>query len=242
MATLGFWVSFLGALHYTIWAMNPASASEASKLPTAFALHLQEPIGAVGFPSKASWEKAAAIRFSSDWRGRANDPQRETEVRLLWTPDTLFLRFVSRYRELHVFPDARPDGWRDHLWERDVAEAFLQPEADVPLVYKEFEVSPNGFWIDLNISHGGREEMHSGIRRRVVQNARARTWTAELAIPMNSLAPAFDPRKSWRANFYRVEGQAEPRFYSAWSPTMTPKPNFHVPEVFGHLEFREDAK
>jgi len=31
----------------------------------------------------------------------------------------------------------------------------------------------------------------------------------------------------------------EPRFYSAWSPTMTPTPNFHVPEAFGHLVFRE---
>src|SRR5215469_9003833 len=125
---LGFWVSFLAALHYTIWTMNPASASQTVKLPTAFALYLPEPIGADGFPGKASWEKAAAVRFSSDWRGRATDPQRETEVRLLWTLDTLFLRFVSRYRELHVFPDARPDGWRDHLWDRDVAEAFLQPK------------------------------------------------------------------------------------------------------------------
>ena len=242
MGRLGFWMSFLAALHYTIWAMNPASVSQPGKLPTAVAFYLQEPVPRDGFPGKASWEKARAIRFSSDWKGQAADPLRETEVRLLWTDDTLFLRFVSRYRELHVFPDARPDGWRDQLWDRDVAEAFLQPDLGDPLVYEEFEVSPNGFWIDLNISHGEKEEMRSGLLRRVVKDAQARTWTAELAIPMKSLTPAFDPAKSWRANFYRVEGRAEPRFYAAWSPTMTPQPNFHVPQAFGHLVFRKDTK
>jgi len=230
------------ALNYTIWAMNPAPVSQTGKLPTAYALHLKERIGPDGFPGRTSWEKAPAIRFSSDWRGGENDSQRETEVRLLWTRDTLFLRFVARYRELHVFSDARPDGWRDQLWDRDVAEAFLQPDASDPMVYKEFEVSPNGLWIDLNISHGEKEEMRSGLRRRVIQDAQAHTWVAELAVPMKSLTRAFDPKKSWRANFYRVEGKAEPRFYAAWSPTMTPQPNFHVPEAFGHLEFRESVE
>lgn len=242
VALFGLCVSFLAALNYTIGAMNPALASETGKLPTAVALHLKDEMGADGFPVDASWEKTPALRFSTDWRGQEGDPQKETEVRVLWTRETLFLRFVARFRELHVFPDARPDGWRDHLWDRDVAEAFLQPDASDSLVYKEFEVSPNGFWIDLNIAHGRTEEMHSGLRRRVVQDAAARTWTAELAVPMKSLTPAFDPEKSWRVNFYRVEGQAEPRFYGAWSPTMTPQPNFHMPQAFGYLQFGENAE
>lgn len=219
--------------------MNRASAEPFQKLPTAYALQLKVNADAEGFPEAASWEKAPAIRFDRDWQGLHPDPQRETEVRLLWNHETLFLRFIARFRELHAFPDARPDGWRDQLWERDVAEAFLQPEDGDPRVYKELEVSPNGFWIDLNISRGEKEEMRSGLQRRVRQDAQARTWTAELAVPMRSLTPAFDPKKAWRANFYRVEGPKEPRFYSAWSPTLTPEPNFHVPAAFGHLIFRE---
>lgn len=242
MGLFGLWMSFVTALNYTIWAMNPAFASQTGKLPTAVALYLKEQVGPDGFPANSSWEKAPAIRFSTDWRGRETDPQRETEARLFWTLETLFLRFAARFRELHVFPDARPDGRRDQLWDRDVAEVFLQPDASDPLVYKEFEVSPNGFWIDLNISHGEKEEMRSGLRRRVVQDAQARTWTAELSIPMKSLTREFDPEKGWRVNFYRVEGKVEPRFYAAWSPTMTPQPNFHVPEAFGHLEFRESTE
>jgi alpha-galactosidase len=224
---------------YTIWTMNRGTVSKFDALPTAYALRLKESVGAEGFPVTAWWERAPAIRFERDWRGKEADSQRATEVRLLWNEQTLFLRFLARYRELHVFPDARADGWRDELWERDVAEAFLQPDASDERVYKELEVSPNGFWIDLNIAHGTKEEMRSGLRRRVLQDVAAQTWTAELAVPMRSLTAAFDPKRGWRANFFRVEGKVEPRFYAAWSPTLTPEPNFHVPEAFGHLVFRE---
>jgi alpha-galactosidase len=219
--------------------MNRGTVSKFDKLPTAYALWLKEGVGAEGFPGAGWWERAPAIRFEHDWRGEKADPRRATEVRLLWDEQTLFLRFFAWYRELHVFPDARADGWRDELWERDVAEAFLQPYASDARVYKELEVSPNGFWIDLNIAHGQKEETRSGLRRRVVQDAEAQTWTAELAVPMRSLTPSFDPKRSWRANFFRVEGKVEPRFYSAWNPTLTPEPNFHVPEAFGYLLFRE---
>ena len=219
--------------------MNGGTVLKFDGLPTAYALRLKESVGPDEFPVAGWWEKAPAIRFERDWRGAQSDPQRATEVRLLWNEQTLYVRFVAHYRELRVFADARADGWRDELWERDVAEAFLQPDESDARVYKELEVSPNGFWIDLDIAHGTKEEMRSGLRRRVTQEPAEQTWTAELAVPMGSLTPEFDPKQSWRANFFRVEGKIEPRFYSAWSPTLTPKPNFHVPEAFGHLVFRE---
>jgi hypothetical protein len=236
---LGLWMSFGVALNYTIWAMKPANGSEANPLPTAHAIFLKEEVGTEGFPQDGAWELAPAIRFDADWKGLQADPGRSTEVRLLWNRETLFLKFRAHFRELNFFSDARPDGWRDELWERDVAEAFLQPDDSDPLIYKELEVSPNGFWIDLNISHGEKKELGSGLRRRVVLDEHEHIWTAELAVPMRSLNPAFDPAKPWRVNFYRVEGTKEPRFYSAWSPTMTPAPNFHVPARFGHLVFRD---
>jgi tryptophan-rich sensory protein len=233
------WVSFAAALNYTIWTMNPVHASERPPLPCAFALRLQEPPGQEGLPSASAWKEAPAFHFNQDWQGANVDPQRTTEFRVLWTPETLFLRFHCNYRNIFVFPDARADGWRYELWDRDVAETFLQPDSSDPMVYREFEVSPNGYWIDLAVSHGKIEELHSGLKRRVVMDEKAKTWTAELAIPMKFLTSQFDPKQPWRANFYRIEGDTEPRFYSAWSPTYSPKPSFHVPAQFGTLEFRE---
>jgi alpha-galactosidase len=194
---------------------------------------------AEGFPPEKAWDSAAPVRFDADWRGLNADAERGTEVRLLWTPETLYLRFVARYRNVSVFPDADARGWRDHLWDRDVCEVFLQPDAAQVRRYLEFEVAPNGFWIDLGIGPGEKHDLRSGMRRRVGIDEAAKRWTAVLALPMKSLTERFDAAAAWRVNFFRVEGDAEPRFYSAWRATGTPQPNFHVPEVFGRLVFGE---
>jgi alpha-galactosidase len=185
----------------------------------------------------ADWEMAAAVTFCSDWQGKNPDPNRETRVRVMWSLDTLYLRFECRYRVLHLFEDSDPNGRRDQLWDRDVAEAFLQPDPSQPRAYKEFEISPNGLWIDLDISPGGKADLKSGMQRSVVLDERAHTWAAELAIPMKALTTKFDPGSVWRVNFFRVEGQQEPRGYYAWQPTHTPQPNFHVPSALGRLRF-----
>jgi len=206
---------------------------------TAVAVRMREPPDADGFPSSSSWELLAPLHFDTDWQGKNADPERATEVRLLWTPEFLFVRFHARFRVITVFPDAEPNGRRDQLWDRDVAEVFVQPDPSQLRRYKEFEVSPNGFWIDLDIAPGEKHDLKSGMRRRVVLNEAAKTWVAELALPMKCLVAHFDPAVSWKVNFYRVEGRTEPRFYSAWQPTRTPAPNFHVPEAFGELVFAQ---
>jgi Carbohydrate family 9 binding domain-like len=194
-------------------------------------------VDATGFPPSTAWRRAKPVLFDADWQGKNFDPHRQTEVRLLWAPEFLYLKFVARYRIITVFEDADPRGRRDKLWDRDVTEVFLQPDPTQPRRYKEFEVSPNGFWIDLEITNGTLQHLQSGLQRCVNINKSKNTWTAELAIPVKSLTPRFDPASVWRVNFFRVEGPTEPRFYSAWQPTNTPQPNFHVPERFGFLKF-----
>ena len=183
------------------------------------------------------WQTAEPVSFCQDWQGKNADTERQTQVRVLWTPKTLYLRFECRYRELTVFEDSDAHGRRDQLWDRDVAEAFLQPDPARPHYYREFEVGPNGMWIDLDIFPEGHRNLESGMKRSVWLDREHHTWDAELAIPMRALTANFDPAAVWRANFFRVEGPREPRFYSAWQATKTPQPNFHVPEAFGKLRF-----
>ena len=82
------------------------------------------------------------------------------------------------------------------LWDRDVAEAFLQPDPSRERFYREFEVSPNGMWIDLDIFPGGLADLKSGVQRSVVLDEKSRKWDAELAIPMKSLTHEFRPKWS----------------------------------------------
>lgn len=187
--------------------------------------------------SSLQWAHASPIRFSADWQGKNADSGLETEVRVLWSPEALYIRFACRYRELLVFDHSDPNGRRDRLWDRDVAEAFLQPPPAVGKNYKEFEVAPNGMWIDLEISPTAIADLKSGLTRSVHVDEPRRIWTAELAIPIESLTTHFDPGQIWRGNFYRVEGNVEPRRYLAWQATRTPEPQFHVPERFGTLIF-----
>lgn len=189
-------------------------------------------------PAK-DWDRASPITFCLDWAGKNADPQRQTTVRVLWSVEMLYLRFDCKYREITVFSDSDGDGRRDHLWDRDVAEAFLQPDPSKTHYYKEFEVAPNGFWIDLDISPQPLVDLKSGMKRSVWLDKSHQTWAAELAIPMKSLTGNFDHSATWRANFYRVEGVQEPRAYLAWRATKTPKPNFHVPAEFGNLRFAQ---
>jgi Carbohydrate family 9 binding domain-like len=191
------------------------------------------------FHPAVQWESARPVRFSADWQGKNDDPGLETELRVLWSPEILYLRFVCRYRELFIFDKSDPNGRRDHLWERDVAEAFLQPPPAFGKNYKEFEVAPNGMWIDLDIHPKGSLDLKSGLTRSVHVDQSRKVWVAELAIPMKSLTSRLDPAQPWRANFYRVEGNPEPRTYMAWQATNTPEPQFHVPERFGRLRFEE---
>ena len=195
------------------------------------------------------WQSAKPVPFNTDWQGKNADPGLETGIQVLWSAETLYLRFVCRYREIFVFDDSDPNGRRDHLWDRDVAEAFLQPPSASNAAvaqtglnsrrYKEFEIAPNGMWIDLDISEAGLADLKSGLRRSVHLDPSQKLWAAELAIPMPALTSEFDPSKPWRANFYRVEGRTEPRRYMAWRPTHTPEPNFHVPQAFGSLRFAD---
>jgi alpha-galactosidase len=195
--------------------------------------------GAEGFPPDAAWQSAPAIQFFRDWQGKNADPERETEVRLLWSQTALYVRFLAHFRSITVFENAEANGRRDELWERDVVEVFLQPSGSDGMRYKEFEVSPNGFWIDLDIAPGKKRDLASGLKRRANVDEKRKIWTAELILPMKSLTQDFDPAKEWRVNFFRVEGASESRFYSAWQATGTPAPNFHVPEAFGKLVFEK---
>jgi alpha-galactosidase len=199
------------------------------------ALRLSQP--AHPFPEGDDWQRASPIAFAHDWQGHNHDPERETTVRILWNEAAVYVQFQCRYRSLDVFPDADPNGRRDELWDRDVAEAFLQPDRFGEKYYKEFEVSPNGQWLDLDITPPGLTHITSCLRARVEVDQASRVWTAELAIPIASITSEFDPARSWRVNFFRCEGLGPNRYYSAWQPTETEVPNFHVPQKFGWLVF-----
>jgi len=232
------WWITLGVCLFSSFLMSQEAAKSCSSPEdTITAIRIASEIALDARHPAKEWAAAESVTFCADWQGKNADPGRETSVRALWTPQTLYLRFECRYRELFLFDDSEANGRRDHLWDRDVAEAFLQPDPSRERYYREFEVAPNGMWIDLDIFPEGLSDLKSGMRRSVWLDRAVHTWAAELAIPMKALTAHFNAAAEWRVNFYRVEGPREPRFYSAWRATGTPEPNFHVPPAFGKMRF-----
>ena len=68
------------------------------------------------------------------------------------------------------------------------------------------------------------------------------TWTIEFKLPLNVLkhyAPISHPQKGvkWKANFYKTASTTSNPHYLTWSFVDNPKPDFHLPQFFGLLEF-----
>ncbi len=72
--------------------------------------------------------------------------------------------------------------------------------------------------------------------------AKETTWTAAYHIPFEVLQTYQDltpptPGTVWRANFYKCADETSHPHWLTWSKIDFPRPNFHLPEFFGTLEF-----
>jgi Carbohydrate family 9 binding domain-like len=188
------------------------------------------------------WEQCGPITIDHYWSGEPARADRRAQARICWSDEALHVRFVGVQREPLIVSDS-PQTERKTLglWDRDVCEIFLAPDAANPARYFEFEAAPTGEWIDLGITvkPSGREtdwDFVSGFttaarleRERLLIGMRI-PWSAALPKPQHG--------DSWRVNLFRCVGPEAPERYLAWLPTRTPEPNFHVPEVFGTLHFQ----
>jgi hypothetical protein len=197
---------------------------------------------AVGDFDNAAWRSARPIRIERHWSGEHAPAERSAEARIVWTDAALYVRYVARQGEpLVVSEQPRLDAKTMGLWDRDVCELFVAPNADEPERYFEFEIAPTGEWLDARIHQlpGKREsdfDYHSGatFASRIEKDS----VTLAMRVPWPALGVA-PPRAGamWRANLYRCVGAGATRGYLAWQPTLTPQPSFHVPEKFGWLRF-----
>ena len=58
-----------------------------------------------------------------------------------------------------------------------------------------------------------------------------------MKIPWTAFGKKPDLGDVWLGNIFRCVGKDPNRGYLAWQPTLTEKPNFHVPERFGRFTF-----
>ena len=204
------------------------------------AQHVTHPLDVADFEAEA-WQGCQPIEINHYWSGEPAPPARHAEARICWSGDALHVRFVGVQKEpLIIAENPRIDQKTLGLWDRDVCEIFLAPDASNPARYFEFEAAPTGEWIDLGIvvKPTGREtdwDFVSGFKTAAKLDGER--LLIAMRIPWSEAIPKPAAGDLWRANLFRCVGPEAPERYLAWLPTRTPEPNFHVPEVFGQLRF-----
>ena len=204
------------------------------------AQYVNHPLAVVEFEAEA-WQRCQPIKIEHYWSGEPAPAARHAEARICWSDEALHVRFAGAQHEpLIVAENPRIDQKTLGLWDRDVCEIFLAPDAANPARYFEFEAAPTGEWIDLGITvrPGGREtdwEFASGFT--TAAKLEGERLLIGMRIPWSDAIPKPAMGDVWRVNLFRCVGPEAPERYLAWLPTGTPEPNFHVPEVFGELRF-----
>lgn len=187
----------------------------------------------------SSWERARRVRVCNYWSGEEAPEDRHFFVDLVWSERAFYVRFDTFQKEpIVVSRVPNLSSKTIGLWERDVCEIFVSPNGGRR--YFEFEVAPNGEWIDLEIFFEAEERLTnwdyvSGMK--VASRIENNKVLMAMKIPWEAFGKKPEAGEVWFGNLFRCVGNGKNRGYLAWSPTETPKPNFHIPEKFGEFEF-----
>ena len=192
-------------------------------------------------PNSTFWRGIPAISADRDTNGDKVSGY-GMEVRSRWTPENLYFLFICPYTQLYLKPQPKTDVETNYLWNWDVAETFIGSDFRNIRKYKEFEVSPQGEWVDLDIDLDRRQDSHAGkwnsgftVSARI--DPATHRWYGFMKIPYSSVdsRPA-SAGNLLRINFFLSEGSAPNHKAITWQPTH--QETFHVPKVFGIIELR----
>src|SRR5664279_3353400 len=190
-------------------------------------------------PQSRFWRGASPVYVEVDILGN-KVPRYRSGVRSRWTKNNLYLLYICPYEELLLKPSPDTVGETNQLWNWDVAELFIGSDFQNIRRYREFEVSPQGEWIDLDIDlarphHEDGWMWNSGFQVAARIDPKTKIWYGAMRIPFAALDQRMPVAgEVFRANLFRSQGPAENHHSLAWKAPM--QETFHTPEHFGQLE------
>lgn len=223
---------------FLILAFNVVTL-RAADLPVARAIRAAADVPLQTDPASNFWSAAVPIYLEKDKQGKLVTNFR-TEVRARWTKYNLYFLFICPYDHLNLKPLPVTTQETNELWNWDVAEVFIGSDFTNINHYREFEVSPQGEWVDLDIDlnkphHEDGWTWNSGFETSARIDAANHRWYAAMRIPLSSLDKRLPVAgNEFRMNLFLSEGLAPNHQAVAWQPPMSD--TFHVPSRFALLE------
>ncbi len=216
------------------WDSNSADLTAAPKPTLTSAETATDPV-IDGVGDEAAWASAPVSSFSTFWSGKTSPTT--THVRTLWNEHALYMLLDLEGAGLNV-DTSRPVGVeRVNLYEEDCVEIFFTPDPAIRQRYFEIELGPKGHFFDLLIDHRTNlsdQSWSSNLEIETTTDAVSHRATIEVAFRNPEMLATLKSGAKLPINMFRMEGKT-PREYLAWSPTLTPRPNFHVVDAFGTL-------
>lgn len=193
-------------------------------------------------PQSPEWNGIPGVLAQKEYFGKPS-PLPPTEIRSRWTRKSLYLLFICPYKTLNLKPKPNTEEETNKLWNWDVVEAFIGSDYLKTSRYKEFQMSPQGEFVDLDIDQDDPKpqlkalEWQSGFTVRARIDTQKKIWYGEMCIPFSSLEVRTPKAgEELRIGLYRIAGKEPHRIYVAWRPTNAE--TFHVPAAFGSLVLR----
>jgi len=233
---------FVSLVCLLLFASSIAAGSDPAVIES---VHANQDVALDLDPASAFWRVSHRVYMEKDGFGKVI-PRYRTQVRTRWTKNNLYFLFICPYEELHLKPSPNTQKETNELWNWDVAEVFVGSDFIDIKRYKEFEISPQGEWVDLDIDlnkphHEDGWTWNSGFEVKARIDEGTHTWYGAMRIPL----AAIDTRpatagNTLRVNLFRSQGPPSHQQAVTWQAPM--KDTFHVPERFGLIRLVEAAK
>jgi len=219
-----------------VLSVHPAPQEEAV-FPSYYAEKDVEPSAD---PDSAFWKGIRGVIVDKSILGPAV-PQYRAEVRSRWTNRHVYFLFAGPYEKLTLKsnPDVAVETYR--LWEKDCFEVYLGADFEQIHRYREFQMSPAGEFLDLDIDasrpkpgFNGEDKWNSGMKVKARIDAVKKVWYGEMKIPLAAVdvRPA-SVGNEMRINLFRQDDAPPNRKFLAWQVTGVWNP--HHPDKFGIL-------
>jgi hypothetical protein len=203
--------------------------------PSLAAHHVADDAITIDGNVEAAWATTEPVAFDTEWSGAHTTTP--TRVRALWSEHALYMLWELDHAFFNVDATRPVSVERIDLFEEDCVEMFLAPDPAERRRYFEIELGPLGHFFDLLIDRRNGtsdEKFSSNAEIKTTVDRVGHKAVIEVALRAPELIAALRPNVQLPMGLFRMEGKA-PRQFLAWSPTRTPRPNFHVPDAFGTL-------
>ncbi len=220
--------------------------------PMTYQIHrVAQPITIDADWEKAAWKAIQPLELTY-YMGKKPEHLPRTQAKLGYDDEAIYVIF--RVEDQYVRAVAA--NHQDPVCRDSCAEFFFTPGTDVKKGYFNLEMNCGGTMLlhFQTIPRKGTPLAPADIDRidvrasmpRIVEPERVGpiTWTIEYRFPLDILRkympeavmPA--PGVTWQANFFKCGDKTSRPHWLTWSYVERPKPDFHVPECFGALEFK----